>query len=56
MCVSVPEAINYINVILNLYNQLNKFVAFRNAMMLSMLGVAFVTKYVMTETKVIKLC
>ena len=26
-CVSAPEAINYIHVIFNLYNQLNKFVA-----------------------------
>ena len=30
VCVFTPEAINYIHVILNLYNQLNKFVAFRN--------------------------
>ena len=35
---STPEAINYIHMILNLYNQLNKFVAFRNAMKLSMHG------------------
>ena len=27
MCVSAPEATNNIHVILNLYNQLNKFVA-----------------------------
>ena len=27
VCVSAPEAINYIHVIFNLYNQLNKFVA-----------------------------
>ena len=26
-CVSAPEVINYIHVTLNLYNQLNKFVA-----------------------------
>ena len=39
VCVCVrPEAINYIHVILNLYNQLNKFVAFRNATKLSMHG------------------
>ena len=30
VCVSAPEAINYIHVIYNLYNQLNKFVTFRN--------------------------
>ena len=30
VCVSAPEAINYIHMILNLYNQLKKFVAFRN--------------------------
>ena len=35
-CVSAPKAINYILVILNLYNQLNKFVAFRNVTKLSM--------------------
>ena len=41
-CVCVrPEAINYIHVILNLYNQLNKFVAFRNVMKLSMHGRGF---------------
>ena len=39
MCVCVyPEAINYIHVILNLYNQLKKFVAFRNVTKLSMHG------------------
>ena len=39
-CVRVPapEAINYIHVILNLYNQRNKFVAFRNVMKLSTHG------------------
>ena len=37
-CVSALEAINYIHVILNLYNQLNKFVAFRNVTKLSMHG------------------
>ena len=31
-CVSAPEAINYIHMILNLYNQLNKFVTFRDIM------------------------
>ena len=36
VCVSAPKAINYIHVILNLYNQLNKFVAFRNVRKLSM--------------------
>ena len=30
VCVSTPKAINYIHVIFNLYNQLNKFVMFRN--------------------------
>ena len=38
VCVSTPKAINYIHVILNLYNQLNKFVAFRNITKLSMHG------------------
>ena len=38
MSVSSPEAINYIHVIFNLYNQLNKFVAFRNVTKLSMNG------------------
>ena len=43
MCVCMhvcvcPEAIKYIHVILNLYNQLNKFVAFRNITKLSMHG------------------
>ena len=38
VCVFVPEAINYIQVILNLYNQLNKFAAFRNVKKLSMHG------------------
>ena len=38
LCVSDPEAINCIHVIFNLYNQLNKFVAFRNATKLSMHG------------------
>ena len=36
--VSAPKAINYIHVIMNLYNQLNKFVAFRNITKLSMHG------------------
>ena len=35
---SAPEVINYIHVILNLYNQLNKFVAFRNVTKLSIHG------------------
>ena len=30
VCVSTLKVINYIHVILNLYNQLNKFVAFKN--------------------------
>ena len=38
VCVSAPKTINYIHVILHLYNQLNKFVAFRNIMKLSMHG------------------
>ena len=38
VCVSTPEAINYMHVILNLYNQLNKFVVFINVMKLSMHG------------------
>ena len=39
VCIRIcPEAINYIHVILNLYNQLNKFVAFRNITKLSMHG------------------
>ena len=36
--VSAPKAINYIHLILNLYNQLNKFVAFRNVTKLSVDG------------------
>ena len=38
VCVSAPEAINYSHVIFNLYNQLNKFVVFRNVMKHSMYG------------------
>ena len=38
VCVSAPNAINYIHVILNLYNQLNKFVAFKNITKPSMHG------------------
>ena len=38
VCVSTPKAINYIHVIFNLYNQLNKLVAFRNVMKLSIHG------------------
>ena len=55
MCVSAPKAINYIHVILN---QLNKFVTFRNVAneaTLSM-GVAIVTKHIVTETNLIRLC
>ena len=53
VCVPTPEAINYIHMIFNLYNQPNKFVAFRNVTLC--MGVAFVTKHVVTETKVKKL-
>ena len=38
VCVPAPKAINHIHMILNLYNQLNKFVAFRNITKLSMYG------------------
>ena len=38
MCVFAPKGINYIHVILRLYNQLDKFDAFRNVMKLSMHG------------------
>ena len=38
VCVSTLEAINYIHVIFNLYNQLNKFVVFRNVTNRSMHG------------------
>ena len=38
VCVLTPKAINYIYMILNLYNQLKKFVAFRNIMKLSIHG------------------
>ena len=55
VCVPTPEAINYIHMIFNLYNQPNKFIAFRNVTKLSMHGVAFVTKHIMIETKVIRL-
>ena len=54
--VSAPEAINYIHVILNLYNQLNKFVMFRNVKKLSMHGRGLCNKHVVTETKAIRLC
>ena len=60
VCVRVPasEAINYIHTILHLYNQLNKFVAFRNVPKLSMhrRGLCVVMKHVVTETKVTRLC
>ena len=52
MCVSAPEAINYVHVIFNLYNQLDKFVAFRNVTKLLCMGVAFVAKHVVTENNV----
>ena len=32
MCVSIPEAINYIDVILNLYIKASKFATLRNIM------------------------
>ena len=35
---SAPKALNYIHMILNLYNQLNKFVAIRNVIKISMHG------------------
>ena len=38
VCVSAPEAINCIHMILNMYNQLNKFVTFKNVTKLSMHG------------------
>ena len=38
VCVSASKAMNYIHVILNLYNQLNKFVTFRNVTKLSIYG------------------
>ena len=38
LCVSTSEGVNNIPKILNLYNQLNKFVALRNIMKLSMYG------------------
>ena len=41
VCMSAPEAINYIHVILNLYNQLDKFVTFRNITKLFMHGRGF---------------
>ena len=37
-CVSAPKAINCIHMIFNLYNQLNKFFAFRKVMNLFMHG------------------
>ena len=55
VCVSIPEYINYIHVILHLYNQLKKFVAFRNVMKLSMHMRGLCKKHVVTETKVIRL-
>ena len=54
-CVSAPKAINYIHVIFNLYNQLNKFVAVRNIKK-AFYTWAFVTKLVVTETNLIRLC
>ena len=41
VCVSPPKAINYIYMIFNLYNKLDKFVAFRNIRKLSMYGSGF---------------
>ena len=54
MHVSALEAINYIHVILNLYNQ---FVTFRNLTKHFLcMGAAIVTKYIVTETNLIRLC
>ena len=56
MCVSTSNAINHICMILNLYNQLNKFVTFRNitkqffAWVWSLLHVM---KHVVTETNLV---
>ena len=52
--VSVPEAINYILVIFNLCNQLNKFATFRNVMKQFFVWAwPLLTKYVVTETNLI---
>ena len=59
VCVHVcvcPKAINYTHVIFNLYNQLNKFVTFRNGMKQFFVWVAIVMKHVVTETDLIRLC
>ena len=56
VCVPAPEVINYFHVILNLYNQLNKFVAFRDATKLSTHVCGLCNKHDVTETKVIRLC
>ena len=50
VCVSAPEAINYIHVILNLYKQLNRFVTFINVAKQLFVGMAIVTKCVMKPT------
>ena len=44
VCVSAPEAINYIHVIFYLYNQLSKFVAFKNVTKLSIHGCGLFNK------------
>ena len=45
VCVCVcPEAINYMHMIFNLYNQLNKSVAFRNTTKRSMYGCGLCNK------------
>ena len=56
--VSIHEAINYIHMIFNLYNQFNKFVTFRNVMkyVILCMGVAIVTKHVMAEINLTRLC
>ena len=57
VCVCACTCVSALEAILNLYNQLNKFVAFRNVMKLSMHGHGLlVTKNVLTETNLIGLC
>ena len=55
MCVytSTLKAINYIHVILSLHKQLNKFV-YKHSKATMHIGVAIVTKCVMTEINLIK--
>ena len=63
MCVfvfvlSTSKAINYIHMIMNLYNQLNKLIVFRNIMkqFYVCMGVTIVTKHIATETSLIRIC